>query len=222
MPGRLPGSAQSAEDAEEESQDALKPGSAVLAPLCAPSHVQEALSPVSPRHWSRPPGHSNSPVTEHLPRTWQGVHMCSLSHRMHHWPHLTDEQSAAQRGRNLPELPARLEWCPSSHPLAQIPGPSPPHPWPWHSASPQPSPPAPQLTSSQPLLIRQLPASPSGHAALRTLRVPRPSPNMCCSPRGLQGFRVASSLTLEMVRCGALLLFPLIPSFNLLDSFSGG
>lgn len=58
------------------------------------------------------PGCHNSPVVEHLPCTWQGTHMYSLNHSVHYGPHLTDEESMAQMGRDSLELMARLEPCP--------------------------------------------------------------------------------------------------------------
>lgn len=52
-----------------------------------------------------------------LPYTWLGLRilltalLVQVFFEMCHWPHLTDE-SVAQRGRDLPELMARLEPCP--------------------------------------------------------------------------------------------------------------
>lgn len=81
---------------QREAQDTVTPGLRVLHPLppaCGLSQMQSggSVTSLSP-HLTRLPGCINNPVIESLPCACSGAHKCALSHSLHHWPHLTDEE----------------------------------------------------------------------------------------------------------------------------------
>lgn len=122
---------------------------------------------------------------------------------MHHWPHLLDEESVAQRGRT--RLSSCPDWNPApSHPQAQIPScHTLPHPGlgsdPPRTESPSPTTDIFPAASTPRIPCCQLPASASEQAAFQPIHGSVSLCPMCHLSRHYMALGLLDTLALEIV-----------------------